>query len=238
MWRMFAKCDLAWYNIGIYCVSSEECDCMAKDTELIFIVDKSGSMSGLEDDTVGGINATLDANRQGEGDVYVSVVFFDTNVETFLDHVLIDDVAPIVRDDYRPGGMTALLDAVGVTLDAVKERVMAQKKSKRPRVIVAIITDGAENSSREYKYEDIKKRVDDLGKKGFEFLFLGANIDAIGTASNLGISVNRASAYVADSVGTAVAYEAMAKATASYRRTGAVLDSWSDDVSADAATRG
>lgn len=208
-------------------------------TELVFIVDRSGSMCGLEADTIGGLNATLEKNREVPGDVLVSLVFFDNVSEVVLDRVDLAKVRPLTRNDYHVGGCTALLDAVG---DAVKYHKRVQKilpKGHRAEhVVFVIITDGMENASTHHSYRAVKKLIEKQRAKGWEFLFLGANIDAAAEAGRLGIAADRASQYKCDSMGSAVAYEAVARAQCETRVMGAPSARWNAAPLADVARRG
>ena len=207
--------------------------------ELVFIIDKSGSMSGLEADTVGGINTTLEDNRQIEGDALVSIVFFDNTSKVILDRVPIEQVKPLTAADYRPAGCTALLDAVG---DAISYHRKVQKilpRSQRAeRVIFVIVTDGQENASVRRTYDEVSKMIKKARKRGWEFLFLGANIDAAAEAARMGIARDRASRYVSDAKGSQIAYEAVSAASRSVRACGAPSPNWSAATEADASQRG
>lgn len=208
-------------------------------TELVFIVDKSGSMHGLEADTIGGLNSTLEKNRALPGEALVSLVLFDNTSEVVLDRVPLDKVRPLTADDYRVGGCTALLDAVG---DAVHYHAKAQKilpKSHRAEhMVFVIITDGMENASNHRTYAEVKKLIEKKRRKGWEFLFLGANIDAAAEAGRLGIAADRASQYKGDSLGSRAAYEAVARAQCETRAMGAPSATWNAAPMADVAARG
>lgn len=158
-------------------------------SELVFIIDKSGSMSGLEDDTVGGFNAFVSENKKVEGEAVLTTVLFDTAKTMLHDRVDLAEVKPLERTDYRPGGCTALLDAVGETLEHIArvQRYMPDEY-KPEKTIVAITTDGHENASTRYTYDQVKHMIEERqGKDGWEFLFLGANIDVAAEAGRLGI---------------------------------------------------
>lgn len=206
-------------------------------TELIFVLDASGSMYGLESDTIGGVNATLAKHRELEGDAYVTLIQFSDSSRYMREHVAIDEVKDLTSEDYHASGCTALLDAVGEAIQRVKKSQKKIAKSERPSVIFVVITDGEENSSREFTYEKVAKMIKKAEKKGWEFLFLGANIDAAAEASRLGIARKNAVTYTSDRIGTQVAYEAVASASASFRSSGVVLDGWSDSIVEDAAAR-
>lgn len=213
---------------------------MKKDlTELVFIVDKSGSMSGLEQDTVGGLNATLRKNRELPGEALVSIVFFDNTSEVRLDRVPLGEVRDLTPLDYQVGGCTALLDAVG---DSVRYHMRVQRilpeDYRAEHVVFVIITDGMENASNHRTYAEVKALIEQQREQGWEFLFLGANIDAAGEAARMGIAPDRASQYVSDSQGSAIAYEAVARAQCETRVMGAPTASWNAAPMADAAARG
>ena len=209
-------------------------------TELVFIIDKSGSMAGLEADTIGGINATLEENRGVAGDANVSLVLFADDSEVVLDRVPIEGVRPLTRRDYRVGGCTALLDA---TAEAIAYHKKVQKSLPKDRradhVVFVIITDGQENASRRHTYAEVKKLITKATKKhGWEFLFLGANIDAAAEAARIGIAADRASRYVSDGTGSQIAYEAVSAASRDVRTCGAPRVGWAAAPMRDAYTRG
>lgn len=213
---------------------------MKKDlTELVFIVDKSGSMHGLEPDTVGGLNATLQKNRELPGEANVSIVFFDNTSEVKLDRVPLGQVQELRESDYRVGGCTALLDAVG---DAVHYHAKVQhilpEDHRAEHVVFVIITDGMENASNHRTYDEVQRLIGRQREQGWEFLFLGANIDAAAEATRMGIAADRASQYVSDGEGSRIAYEAVAKAQCQTRVHGAPTASWNAAPMADAAARG
>ena len=216
---------------------------MKKDlTELVFIVDRSGSMGGLESDTIGGINATLAKNRKVEGDANVSIVLFDTTVDVIVDRKPIAEVADLTEKDYQVRGCTALLDAVGNSIKHIK-RVQGYMPDeyKAEHVIFVITTDGLENASRSFSYAEVKRMIEAQTEEGWEFIFLGANIDAVGEAGRLGISANRAATYVADKKGSFVMYEDVAEATCTMRSMpkGKTLGGgWKARIERDTASRG
>ena len=213
---------------------------MKKDlTELVFIVDKSGSMHGLEEDTVGGLNSTLDKNRALPGEVLVSLVLFDNTSEVVLDRKPLAKVPTLTTRDYQVGGCTALLDAVG---DAILYHAHVQKilpeEYRAEHMMFVIITDGMENASRRHTYKEVKRLIESHREQGWEFLFLGANIDAAKEAGRMGIAPNRSSQYVSDGEGSRVAYEAIAQAQCETRTMGAPTASWNAAPMADATARG
>ena len=172
-------------------------------TELVFILDKSGSMAGLESDTIGGYNAMLKKQRDVEGECRITTVLFNNNYELLHDRIDIRAVRPITEKEYSVGGTTALLDAMGRTIHKI---INVQRNTdeayRAEKVMFVIITDGYENSSREYSVENVRSLIQhQKDKYGWEFIFLGANIDAVETAQHFGISQNRAQNYHADSFG-------------------------------------
>ena len=188
-------------NIAEQQVSSEE---TKKDTELVFIVDKSGSMFKLVNDTIGSFNSVLDEQKQDleHGDAYVTTVFFNHNHEKINDRKNIQEVEHITDRDYVPSGSTALLDAVGDTINELSKK----EEIKDHKVIVAIITDGYENSSREYSKKQIKELIESKEKEGWQFVFCGANIDAVSEGGHIGIRKDFTVNFEATSEGINAAY--------------------------------
>ena len=208
-------------------------------TELVFIVDRSGSMAGLERDTIGGLHATLQANREVEGDCNVSIVLFDTNSEVLVDRTPIAKVENLTTRQYRVGGFTALLDAVADAIRYIdKVQHILPEEYRAEHVMFSIITDGQENASRRFAYHEVKRMIEAHQEQGWEFIFLGANIDAAAEAGRIGIRADRAAQDMSDTTGTAVAYEAMARAQTSQRTKGSVDRAWSAPAMADVASRG
>ena len=208
-------------------------------TELVFIVDRSGSMAGLESDTIGGLNATLQANREVAGECNVSIVLFDTTSYVLVDRKPIAEVENLTTQQYRVGGCTALLDAVGDAIHYTdKVQHILPEEYRAENVMFSIITDGMENASRRHTYHEVKRMIETHQKQGWEFIFLGANIDAAAEAGRIGIRPDRATQYMSDDIGTAVAYEAMSCAQISRRMSGAVDEAWAAAPKADVAARG
>jgi len=207
-------------------------------TELVFILDKSGSMGGLENDTIGGYNSMLTKQQAIEGECRITTALFDNYYELLHDRIDIKAVSPISEREYQVGGSTALLDAIGRTILKIAN---AQKHTadnyRAEKVMFVIITDGEENSSREFSLEKVKELIESQKTKyGWEFVFLGANIDAVETARHFGISADRAQNYHADGEGSRVVYESIAKATVAFRESavGAPLaNDWNADIQAD-----
>lgn len=214
---------------------------MKKDlTELVFILDRSGSMAGLESDTIGGYNALLSKQKSEPGEAFITTVLFDDHYELLHDRINIKGVAPISEREYFVRGSTALLDAVGKTISKIgNAQKFTGEDERASKVLFVITTDGMENASREYNFERIKQMVErQQTKYGWEFIFLGANIDAISTAARFGIHADRAANYNADSIGTQVNYEAVTVAVSNLR-SGKKLDkSWKQSIEQDYKERG
>lgn len=207
-------------------------------TEVVFILDRSGSMSGLEDDTIGGFNSMLKKQREEEGDANVTTVLFDDEIEMLHKRVDIKEIKNITSKDYYVRGCTALLDAIGYSINFMINVQKNKKEERAKNVLFIITTDGYENASKEYSYEKIKKMITyEKERYNWQFLFLGANIDAISTARNFGISEEFASNYVSDEVGTQITYEVMNSAISNCRAMGVVDGSWKNKVEDDYEAR-
>jgi uncharacterized protein YegL len=196
---------------------------MKKDlTELVFILDKSGSMCGLESDTIGGFNAMLQKQKALDGECRITTVLFDNRYEMLHDRIDLQAVEPMTEKEYCVGGSTALLDAIGRTIcKMVRVQRSTAEKYRAGKVMFVIITDGHENASREFSSQKVKSMIEhEQEQYGWEFIFLGANIDAVETAGRFGISPDRAADYLADSQGTALNFTVMSETVASFRRTG------------------
>ena len=203
-------------------------------SELVFILDKSGSMSGLEADTIGGFNSMLQKQQALPGECRITSVLFDNNYELLHDRIDIRAVSPLSEKEYQVGGSTALLDAMGRTIN----KIAAVQKNTAPEyraenVIFVIITDGMENSSREYSPKKVKAMIEEQKKGGWEFIFLGANIDAVETAGHFGISADRAQNFLADSDGVELNFKVMSKAIAGMRACGAMPKDWGEEIKKD-----
>ena len=209
-------------------------------TELVFILDKSGSMSGLESDTIGGFNSMLKKQKAVDGDCRITTVLFDNNYELLHDRIDIRAVSEMTDKEYQVGGSTALLDAIGLSI----QKLIAVQKNTSPEyragnVMFVIITDGAENASREYTAEKVKALIEIQKEKyGWAFVFLGANIDAVETARRFGIAPERSMDYVPDAEGTALNFEMMSASVASFRSKGIVDDKPFETIRADVKRRG
>lgn len=188
-------------------------------TEIVFILDRSGSMSGLEADTIGGFNSLIEKQKKEEGEAIISTVLFDDTSEVIYDRVDVKSVQPMTDRQYYVRGCTALLDALGGAIKHISHLHKHMPENQRPeKTMFVITTDGMENASQKYTYKKVKKLVEGKQEKHhWEFLFLGANIDAISVASNFGIHKNRAFNYHSDAVGTAVNYSAMSNTISAFR---------------------
>jgi uncharacterized protein YegL len=183
-------------------------------TEIVFILDRSGSMAGLEGDTIGGFNSMIEKQRRQEGEAYISTVLFDNHSDVIHDRVPLDKVPRLTEKEYFVRGCTALLDAVGSAVHHIGNvHKYAREEDVPEKTIFVITTDGMENASRSYSYEKVRAMIEERKEKyGWEFLFLGANIDAAREAARFGIRPDRAANYHADSRGTEVIYEAVGDA--------------------------
>ena len=209
-----------------------------KDVELVFILDRSGSMGGLESDTIGGYNSMLSKQKKEKtGKVSVTTVLFDDQYELLYNQVPIEKVSPMTEEEYYVRGSTALLDAIGKTVMQVKAN--QDKKEIKDKVLFVIITDGMENASKEYTVNSVKKLISEQKEKeNWEFLFLGANIDAIGAAKDLGIDSSRAVRFKSDKKGTAKNYEVLNEAIKEIRGGYQLNDSWKNGIEEDVKNRG
>ena len=214
-------------------------------TEIVFILDRSGSMSGLEKDTIGGYNSLIKKQKKEEGEAYISTVLFDDRTEVLHDRVGLDKIKPMTEEEYYVRGCTALLDAVGGAIHHIGNVHKYAREEDRPeKTLFIITTDGQENSSRMYTYENVKRMVERQKEKyGWEFLFLGANIDAVEEAGRFGIKPERAVNYECDEIGTAVNYRALNKAVSRVRNCAAnemdkaLAADWKEEIEADYSKR-
>lgn len=214
-------------------------------TEVIFILDRSGSMRGLEADTIGGFNSMIEKQQKEEGEAYISTILFDDASEVLYDRVPVDKIEPMNDSQYYVRGCTALLDAVGGAIHHISNVHKYAREEDRPeKTFVIITTDGMENASHQYSYDKVKAMVEKAKEKdGWEFLFLGANIDAIEVAGRFGIAKERALNYECDSKGTQLNFTVLANAVSAVRKsrskaeTEVMLEACCTPISEDYAKR-
>lgn len=204
-------------------------------TELIFILDRSGSMAGLEQDTIGGFNAMLQKQRGEPGEAVISTVLFDNETDVIHDRISLDRVPALTEKEYYVRGCTALLDAVGGAIHHIGNVHKYAREEDRPeKTLFVITTDGMENASRRYTYDKVKAMIERQRETyGWEFLFLGANIDAAREAARFGIMPDCAADYHADSIGTEAVYESVCEAVCQVRRSAPLKASWKQKIDAD-----
>ncbi|MBQ4048487.1 MAG: hypothetical protein IJC93_08980 [Clostridia bacterium] len=208
-------------------------------TEFVFILDRSGSMSGLESDTIGGFNSMIAQQKREDGECFVSTVLFDSESEVLHDRVKLADVPAMTDRDYTVRGCTALLDAIGGAIRHIGNiHKYARAEDVPAKTMFVITTDGMENASRRYTHDKIKAMIERQKEKyGWEFLFLGANIDAVSVANTIGIAADRAVDYHADAKGTALNYEAVGQAVSAVRGNRKLTGAWKSAVAADHKNR-
>lgn len=201
-------------------------------TELVFILDRSGSMSGLESDTIGGFNAMIKKQKKQEGEAYVSTILFDNYSTVLHDRVKLSEVRSMTENDYSVHGCTALLDAIGGAIHHIGNiHKYARPEDVPAHTMFVITTDGMENASTTYNYRTVKKMIERQKKKyGWEFLFLGANIDAVKTAGQLGIQADRAVTYCADSIGTRKNFDAVNETVSCMRSNTTISPNWKSEI--------
>ena len=209
-------------------------------TELVFILDRSGSMSGLESDTIGGFNAMIEKQKKQDGKCYVSTVLFDNVSEVLHDRVELGDIKPMTDTEYTVRGCTALIDAIGGAIHHIGNiHKYARLEDVPEHTVFVITTDGMENASHKYTADRVKAMIERQKEKyGWEFLFIGANIDAVETAARYGISKDRAVNYNADGEGTQILYASVSNAVCNVRCNMGVDDSWSKALDDDYKRRG
>ena len=207
-------------------------------TELVFILDRSGSMGGMESDTVGGFNSMLSKQQAEPGECRITTVLFDNEYEVLHDRIDIQAVSPVTEREYFVRGQTALLDAVGRTINKIGGvQKNTDEEYRAEKVLFIITTDGMENASREFSYDKIKAMIEhQKSKYSWEFIFLGANIDAVDVADHFGIARNRAQNFHNDSEGIRLNYEMLSRTASLFRRAekcAPLADSWSAEIEAD-----
>ena len=209
-------------------------------TEIVFILDRSGSMSGLEADTIGGFNSMIEKQKKAEGEALISTVLFDNTSEVIHDRVSVQNIKPMTDEDYTVRGCTALLDAIGGAIHHIGNvHKYARTEDVPEHTMFVITTDGMENASRRYDSEKVKKMIERQKEKyGWEFLFLGANIDAVETARGFGISEDRAVNYHSDSEGTQLNYEVLNDAISAVRSSAPLGADWKSRIDEDYEKRG
>ena len=209
-------------------------------TELVFILDKSGSMHGLEPDTIGGFNSMIEKQKREEGTAVVSTILFSDESSVIHDRVSPDEIKPLTEKEYSVGGCTALIDAIGGAIHHIANiHKYARNEDVPEHTMFVITTDGMENASRRYSSDKVKQMIERQKEKyGWEFLFLGANIDAVETAKRFGISSDRAVKYVSDKEGTALNYEILNQAISVVRANATLGADWKKTIEEDQKKRG
>lgn len=203
-------------------------------TELIFILDRSGSMGGLESDTIGGFNATISDQKKIDGETRVTTILFDNFFEVLHDRINLQDIAPLTEQDYFVRGSTALYDAVALGIRKIANvQKQTRKEGRADKVIMVITTDGYENASRDTNAAMLHKMIDDCKKDGWEFLFLGADIDAQAAAGSIGIDSNRAANFVKDSQGVRAQYDSLNVAISAMRSGAPLPKDWKNKLDED-----
>lgn len=204
-------------------------------TELVFILDRSGSMAGLERDTIGGFNSMIKKQKQQEGRCYVSTVLFDNVSKVLHDRVRLSEVPKMTGRDYTVRGCTALIDAIGGAIHHISNiHKYARPEDVPAHTVFVITTDGQENASHRYSSDQVKEMIERQKEEhGWEFLFIGANIDAVETAARYGIDEDRAVNYCADGRGTQIIYDSVARAVCTVRSNESLEADWCEDIEAD-----
>ena len=209
-------------------------------TELVFILDRSGSMAGLESDTIGGFNSMIEKQKRQDGKGYVSTVLFDDESKVLHDRLKLADIPVMTDKDYTVRGCTALIDAIGGAIHHIGNiHKYARREDVPEHTMFVITTDGQENASHRYTGAQVRKMIEhQKNKYGWEFLFIGANIDAVETAERYGISKERAVNYNADEKGTQVLFNSVSEAISGLRARDKLSEDWSDEINADYQKRG
>ena len=203
-------------------------------TELVFILDRSGSMAGLESDTIGGFNSMLEKQKKQEGEALVTTVLFDHEIKFVHDRVKLDEIPKMTEKDYEVRGCTALIDAIGTSVKHISSiHKYARKEDVPSNTMFVIITDGMENASKEFSSDKVKRMIKEQEKNGWKFIFIGANIDAVETASHFGIGEDNAVDYRADERGTKVIFEAVSDAVCCARKAAPIGAGWSKKIKED-----
>lgn len=208
-------------------------------TELVFILDRSGSMAGLESDTIGGFNSMIKKQKNQDGKSYVSTVLFDDRIEVVHDRVELSSIKEMTGNDYYVRGCTALIDAIGLSIRHIANiHKYARPEDVPENTLFVITTDGMENASHQFSSDEVKRMIEkEKAKYGWEFIFIGANIDAVETAKQFGINSDRAVNYHADSKGTKVLYEAVSDAVCNVRCNAPMAANWSQNINNDFNSR-
>lgn len=208
---------------------------MSKFTEIVFILDRSGSMAGLEADTIGGFNSLIQKQKKEDGKAVVSTVLFDDKCKVLHDRKDLKEIAPLTEEDYYVRGCTALLDAVGGAIHHIGNVHKYARAEDRPeRTLFIITTDGMENASRKYGYEKVKRMIERQKERyGWEFLFLGANMDAVSVAGRFGIAPERAVRFHCDEKGTELNYRVLSETIANVRCGAPMGASWKEEIERD-----
>ncbi len=207
-------------------------------TEIAFILDRSGSMSGLESDTIGGFNSLITKQTKQEGEGIITTVLFDDEYELLHDRSSLNSVKKLDDSQYFVRGTTALLDAIGKTILKISSAHNSLKEDHRPsKVLFVITTDGMENASCEFDYNKIKNLISQKQELGWEFLFLGANIDSISQGSSMGIKANRSVNFTADSRGVSLNFDVVSSVITAYRETGVIEEEWAEMIEEDYSSR-
>lgn len=209
-------------------------------TELVFILDRSGSMAGLESDTIGGFNSMIEKQKKQDGECYVSTVLFDNVSEVLHDRVKLTDITPMTDNEYTVRGSTALIDAIGGAIHHIGNVHKYIRNEDVPEhTIFVITTDGMENASHKYSSDKVKSMIERQKERyGWEFLFIGANIDAVETAAQYGIDRDKAVNYNADEVGTHILYESVSAVVGNVRSNKRIMKNWSENINEDYKRRG
>ncbi len=200
-------------------------------TEVIFIIDKSGSMRPLKEDTIGGYNSFVEKQKEGKGECYLSTILFSTDQKKIIDHESIEKAKAMTGEDYQTSGNTALLDALGNSINEMSEYLKA-KKDKR-KIIFVIITDGMENASKEYDLSNVRQMIEEKQKEDWEFIYLASNLDAFAEAKNMGICPKHVANYRHSGESVTICYEGISKAVRQMRDIGSIDESWHQEIDKD-----